>query len=181
MSAPTLYSISREYQVIDQLLAEAEEAGQDLSSPEVAEIVTRWWLALDGDLQAKVERCIPVILEQKALSKSAKAEAARLAAYSKARAARADRIGDAVHAALIAAGKTRVETRLGAACVEGDGGVAPLLLNDGVDPDEVAAQWPDLVRVTTAIDNDAVRRLLASGQPLPFAALGERGTHLKIR
>jgi hypothetical protein len=181
MSAPqTLYAITEEYRALDQLLAEAEEAGQDMSSPEVAEIVTRWWLALDGDLTAKAHRCIAVIREQEGLSELAKAEAARLAAYAASKAARAARVRDAVHAAMQVAHVKRLDTPLGAVTVAANGGKAPLVVAD-VDPLEVQAVYPDLVEVRTTINKAAVRDALEHGQPLPFAVIGERGTHLRIR
>jgi hypothetical protein len=181
MSAPqTLYAITAEYRALDQLLAEAEEAGQDLSSPEVAEIVTRWWLALDGDLKDKAARCIAVIREQEALSSAAKAEADRLATYAASKAARAARVRDMVHAAMTAAQVKRLDTPLGAVTVAANGGKAPLVVDD-VDPLMVQAVYPHLVEVKTTINKEAVREVLASGLPLPFAAIGERGTHLRIR
>jgi hypothetical protein len=182
MSAPqTLYAITEEYRALDQLLAEAEEAGQDLSSPEVAEIVTRWWLALDGDLTAKAHRCIAVIREQEGLSELAKAEAARLAAYAASKAARAARVRDAVHAAMQVAQVKRLDTPLGAVTVASNGGKAPLVVADDVDPLMVQDDYTDLVEVKASINKAAVRDALEHGQPLPFAAIGERGTHLRIR
>lgn len=181
MSAPTLYSISREYQAIDQLLAEAEEAGQDMSSPEVAEIVTRWWVALDGDLKAKAERCVAVIREQEALSDVAKVEADRLAALARSRAARAAKVREMLFVAMQAAGVKRLDTALGGLTVAANGGKAPVVLNDGVDPLAVEQRWPNLVVVERSINKQAVREVLERGEPLPFAALGERGTHLRIR
>jgi hypothetical protein len=181
MSAPqTLYAITAEYRALDQLLAEAEEAGVDLSSLEVAAIVTRWWVALDGDLQAKAARCIAVIREQEALSDAAKAEAARLAAYAASKAARAAKVREMVMTAMQAAQVKRLDTPLGAVTVAANGGKAPLVVDD-VDPLMVQAVYPHLVEVKTTINKEAVREVLASGQPLPFAAIGERGTHLRIR
>jgi hypothetical protein len=181
VSAPqTLYAITADYRALDQLLAEAEEAGVDLSSLEVAAIVTRWWVSLDGDLKAKAARCIAVIREQEALSDAAKAEADRLAAYAASKAARAAKVRQMVMTAMQAAQVKRLDTPLGAVTVAGNGGVAPLVVAD-VDPLEVQALYPELVEVTTTINKQAVRDALEQGLSLPFAALGERGTHLRIR
>lgn len=181
MNAPmTLYAITAEYRALEALLAEAEEAGVDLSSAEVAEIVTRWWLALDGQLTDKATRCVAVIRELEALATAAKTEADRLASYAASKQARANRVRDMVHAAMTAAQVKRLDTPLGAVTVANNGGKAPLVVAD-VDPAEVQALYPDLVEVKTTINKQAVRDALEQGHPLPFAALGERGTHLRIR
>lgn len=181
MSAPlTLYALAREYQALEALLAEAEEAGQDLQSPEVTEIVLRWFDALDGNLVERVTRCVAVINEQKALAKMTDAEVKKLQTLKKRRESRVERLETLMEAVLTWAKLRHVDTPLGTVRIKGNGGIEPMEVDD-VDPAEVAAKWPDLVVVTTTINTAAVRERLKNGESLPFARLLPRGTHLEIR
>lgn len=181
MSAPlTLYALAREYQALEALLAEAEEAGQDLQSREVSEIVLRWFNALDGNLVERVTRCVAVINEQKALKEMTAAEIKKLEVLKKRRESRVERLQSMIEAVLVWAQLRHVDTPLGTVRIKGNGGVAPMQVDD-VDPAEIAQQWPDLVVVTTTINAAAVRERLQRGESLPFARLMPRDTHLEIR
>lgn len=181
MSAPlTLYALAREYQALEALLAEAEEAGQDLQSPEVTEIVLRWFDALDGNLVERVTRCVAVVHEQEALAAITADEIKKLQALKKRRESRVERLETLMEAVLTWAKLRHVDTPLGTVRIKGNGGVAPMQVDD-VDPADIAQQWPDLVVVTTTINAAAVRERLQSGEALPFARLLPRGTHLEIR
>ncbi len=178
---PTLYEITQEYAALDAALAEAEEAGHGPESPEVAAIVTRWFASgLEGVLAEKVGKCLLVIREQEALAYAAGAEANRLQRLTKSREMRAERIRDAVHAAMLATHTKRVETPLGVVSVQGNGGNPPLIVDD-VDPDVIALEYPELVKTTTTIVKSAVGDALRLGGEVPWARFGARGTHLVIR
>lgn len=181
MSAPlTLYALAREYQALEALLVEAEEAGQDLQSREVSEIVLRWFNALDGNLVERLTRCVAVVHEQEALAEITAAEVKKLQALKARRESRVERLKTLMEAVLVWANLRHVDTPLGTVRTKGNGGLAPMHVDD-IDPAEVAAQWPDLVVVTTTINTAAVRERLKNGEALPFARLLPRGTHLEIR
>lgn len=177
----TLRDITAEYQALSQLLDEAEEAGQDLTAAGVVETVARWYGALDGDLTKKATACLAVIRDLTAGADAVEAEIKRLRALEASRRGRAARIRDAVQAAMTIADVKRIDTPLGVFTRAGNGGLQPLHIDPTVDPAEVLATRPDLVIVSTTINNDAVRRAIAAGDDVPFAQLLPRGEHLRIR
>lgn len=180
MSAPTLYHLGADYLALDALLAEAEDAGQDLASPEVVEIVARWFSALDGALEAKAKRVVAVIREETAKADAVDGEVERLRKLAASRRGRVARLKDALHAAMTLAHVKRLDTDLGVVSVCSNGGKQPVVVDD-VDPHVVAVTHPDLVEVRTSLNTDAVRSALADGASLPFARLGDRGEHIRIR
>lgn len=64
--------------------------------------------------------------------------------------------------------------------VANNGGRAPLVV-DAVAPDEVDPDYTKTVPARLELDRDYIRKVLDDGTPLPFARLGERGRHLKVR
>jgi hypothetical protein len=177
----TLRDITAEYQALAQLLDEAEEAGQDLTSPEVVDTVARWYAAMDGNLTQKATACLAVIRDLTAGADAVADEIARLRALEASRRGRAARIRDAVQCAMTIAEVKRIDTPLGVFTRQGNGGLQPLHVDPTTDPAEVLATRPDLVVVTTTINNDAVRKAIAAGDDIPFAQLLPRGEHLRIR
>jgi hypothetical protein len=176
-----MYEITQEYAALDAALAEAEDAGHGPESAEVAAIVTRWFSSgLEGVLAEKIGKCLLIVQEQRALCDVANAESARLHHLAYRRGARADRVLDAVHAAMLATHTKRVETPLGVVSVQGNGGNPPLIVDD-VDPDVIALEYPELVKTTTTIVKSAVGDALRMGGEVPWARFGVRGTHLVIR
>lgn len=181
MSAPTLYHLGGEFLALEQLLDEAEEAGQDLTSPDVVAIIARWFGALEGQLVDKVGRCVAVVREQQAKADVVDGEVARLQRLAASRRGRAARIKDAIHAAMTIAQTRKIDTALGVVSVVANGGKQPLVIDINADPDEVAVSHPALVEVRTAFNSDAVRTALVAGVDLPFARLAPRGEHVRIK
>jgi hypothetical protein len=56
-----------------------------------------------------------------------------------------------------------------------NGGKLPLSIDEGCVPEEYIKKV-----VVESPDKEKIRAALESGEVLPFASLGERGTHLKI-
>lgn len=181
MSAPTLYHLGGEFLALEQLLDEAEDAGQDLTSPDVVAIIARWFSALEGQLVDKVGRCVAVVREQQAKADVVDGEVVRLQKLAASRRGRAARIKDAIHAAMTIAQTRKLDTALGVVSVCGNGGKQPVVVDPAVDPDVVAVTHPDLVEVRTILNTDAVRAALAAGVSLPFAQLAPRGEHVRIK
>lgn len=84
---------------------------------------------------------------------------------------------DRLKFALQQRGISKLETDRYRVGVSNAGGVAPLVI-----PDPTALR-PEFIRVTEVRepDKDAIRKTLQSGQEVPGAHLGERGTCLTIR
>jgi hypothetical protein len=75
---------------------------------------------------------------------------------------------------------------LGKLAVQANGGKTPLELTFGdreLTPDLIAMfdVPPEFVKVTYTLNTDAVRAALEEGVELPWAKLGDRGRHLRVR
>lgn len=104
----------------------------------------------------------------------------------------AQRLKDRLKYWLEVTGNTKVETPYHKIAVQANGGAVPLIwIASGLDgePVEVRDPGPDwvntlpqeYVKQVPTIDNEAIRKSLESGEELPFAKLGDRGFHLRIR
>lgn len=107
------------------------------------------------------------------------AEAEQFRAKAAAREAKAAALKERLMTHLLATGRTRASTATGRAIsVQANGGKVPLRWAFAVDVADVPIE---LTVVRREIDKDAVRVALERGELLPFASLGERGTHLRIK
>jgi hypothetical protein len=86
------------------------------------------------------------------------------------------RLKDRMLGHLLATGRDKVKTESGRTiAVQENGGKIPVMYLEG-------QEVPDDFKVWTAVpDTDKVRAVLESGDVLEFAALGERGRHVRIR
>jgi len=76
-------------------------------------------------------------------------------------------------------GRTKAHTETGRTItVQANGGALPVITPPDIDIRGVPEQF---VKVIRSLDLDAVREELKSGAELPFAQLGQRGTHLRIK
>lgn len=71
----------------------------------------------------------------------------------------------------------KVEGEVYTISVQKNGGVLPLEIYEGMDPND----YPGHTIVRREWDTGAIRQALEDGYELQFARLGERGTHLRIR
>ena len=170
----SLFEIGDEFAQIHALL---HETGGELT-PEIEGHVTAWLESLADEEAAKMDGYAAYIkfLDMEAVA--AKAEAEQWAKRAQVRTNAAKRLKDRVRDHLTATGRTKVTSAKGVVIsVQANGGKPPLEV-DTVDP----ATVPDhLCRVVRSLDGDAVRAAIEAGETLPFARLGDRGTHLRIR
>lgn len=73
---------------------------------------------------------------------------------------------------------TKIETRLHKFWIQDNGGVRPVTIAEGTDPEKVDKCYQ---RVTVSIDTEAVRADLEAGIDIPWATLGERGESLRVK
>ena len=70
----------------------------------------------------------------------------------------------------------------GKKCIQGDTYKFTIVKNGGKQPMTIDGDVPDdYMKVVFEPDTDRIRKDLEAGQPLPFAHLEERGTHLLIK
>lgn len=170
----TLFDITADLQALDDLLA---EAGGDVTDPRVDQAVSHWMDELDVDLRTKVDNYAAFIREMEARSAERKAEAQRLQARASADASSATFLKMRLKMALELRGLAKLETARYRVAVSYNGGSLPVLV-------EAEANIPqEFIReqVIRDIDKDKLRQALESGQAIPGARLGARGTRLSIR
>lgn len=166
-----LYELTQEMVELDNLLSQAE----DPDSPEIFDAIQRA-LALHDEREAKVDAYCCLIAEIGARAAARKAEAARLAENARAAEGHVKRLKTRLLESFNAMGIGKLETERFTVSVARNGGLVPLEIND-VDPATLPAEYQ---RVTISVDNEKVRAALANA-PLPFAKLGERGQHVRIK
>jgi hypothetical protein len=178
VSAPTLYTLAEGFRALTELLEQLDEQHGDANAD--AAVVAQWIADLDGQVAAKLESVGRYLRMQELSAEAAHTEAERLRAQAARHERRVARVKDAVMHLLDAAALKRIETQTFSFTVAGDGGRAPVVVDD-VDPADVAATHPELVAVVTQINKPAVREHLERGGSLPFARLAPRGRHLRVR
>lgn len=129
---------------------------------------------LDGEIDIKADGYAKLIKEFEATAEKFKAESLRLQARQKAYQNKCERLKDNLYRAMIATGKTEIPNDLFKIKIQANGGLAPLIINEGV---EIPQEYQ---KVKVDIDTTKIREALKT-QELPFASLGERGTHLVIK
>jgi len=168
----TLLDITEDLQALDDLLT---EAGGDVTGIEAT--VDAWLAELEQDLKGKVDNYAALITAMNARAEVRKAEADRLYHRAKVDAGNAKFLRDRLKFALEQRGVSKLETARYRVGVSKVGGAIPIIIPD------LAAVPSDFIRVTEIRqpDKDAIRKALESGQQVPGAALGARGTCLTIR
>ena len=169
-----LYAIRADVLAISDILEEAEG---DLSACTPA--LELWLAALENEQAEKLDSFIDLIKTLRMEAVAAKAEKDQWAAKEKARTNRADYLERMLREHLEATGQRKVTTATGrTVAVVANGGKPPVVYAEAVDP---AAVPEEFRRVKTEIDTQRVQLFLESGGSLPFARLGERGSHLRVR
>lgn len=166
-SMPSMYAMNES--LLSALQTLADNGG--ILTPELESI-----LAFDeANFEQKAESYCHVIADLKGKIAGAEMELERLTQLHAAYTAQAKdlktRLRDAV---ALRGGKAQAGTF--ALRVQQNGGKTPVKLDDSLNPESL----PDDLRVVKFSPNvDAIRAKLEAGESLPFAALGERGTHLR--
>ena len=81
------------------------------------------------------------------------------------------------------AGANKIETKLHKFAISKNGGKTPVHLSERIRPEDMYDHpaYQGFVRVVYEWDMGVIRNALEDGTNLPFATLGERGTHLRVR
>lgn len=172
----SLFNIEADLLALDQLIEEREG---DISDPAVESAVVAWFESLKEDEGRKLDGYCFWIKALEGEAKTAKAEADNYAAKARSRENRAKWLKDRLKLHLELTGQKKIETpKLHTISIVANGGSLPVVLSLDFKIDDVPSQF---VKVTKSIDTDAVRIELQAGNQLPFATLGPRGQHLRIK
>jgi hypothetical protein len=166
---PTLYDIDHDLLNVEELLAAGAE-------DEAAALLEQFRQQLEQDRAAKVDNTCAFIRELLARAEARKAEAERFIALSRTDGNLADRLKAMLLDHLRLHGVKKLETERFRLTRAANGGRLPLEVT--LPAEELPEEY---VRTTKAADMEAIREAVEGGEELPFARLGERGEHLRLR
>jgi len=172
MAKRTLLDISDDMQALDDLL---QEIGGDLSDPAVEAAVDAFFNELSTDMGNKVDNYAALITMIRGRAKIRKDEARRLTDRVRVDERAADALADRLKYVFEKRGIQKMETARFRVSVANNGGLAPLLIDDGAEIPEAYQ------RVVREPDKTALRDALEKGVELDGVRLGQRGTSLRIK
>lgn len=173
----TLFEISDELAAIEELLTENDgEIGDDAAG----ETLEAWFDQLTDARDAKIDDYCRLIASVTARANARTEELARLGALVDTDENTIKRLKTALHNFMIERGVTKIETPLHRLTIAKNGGKPPLVIPEAwrEDPASAPEQYH---RAVIHLDTELIRADLAGGEEIPGCAIGERGTHLRIK
>lgn len=166
-----LYEISEDLRLLEDTLLVAEDE-------EAAEMLASWADELRNEQEAKVEGVIRMLREAAARAEARRAEAQRFTALAQRDERLVDRLKKLVLEDMESLALRRLETPSFRLSRCRNGGLVPIRFDPHAEPADVDERWQRLP--PPEWDTEAIRAALEAGEELEFAALGERGHHLRI-
>jgi hypothetical protein len=171
----SVFEIGADLQALADLMDEAPGGELD---PEAALVLDRWFADLAADQARKLDGYVSLIRHCETMAAAARETAERFARKAQAEENKARRLKQRLLDYLDFTLQPKAVTASGwTVAGQSNGGAVPLEI-DAVSLEAVPRQFVTTVEV---IDKAAIRSALAAGDSLPFARLGERGRHLRIR
>lgn len=172
----SLFDIGEDLLALESLI---ESLDGDISDPAVDAAITEWFAEMAQNQGAKCDNYVALIRKWEMESSAAKAEAEQYAKAAKVREARITRLKERLKQHMELTRQTKIETPTGRTiAIQNNGGSVPLIIDANVQPDRLEERFQ---RKTITLDAEAVRKALDAKETLPFAQLGQRGTHLRIK
>lgn len=167
---PTLIELTEDLQALEAAFDGAEDQ-------ESLEILLSAYLAADADRTQKLEGYAGLITELEARSLARETEAKRILALAKSDANRAVAMRSRLLWYWQEQGLGKVETTRFRINIVANGGKLPLIIDDeGALP---TSFWHTITQ--RELDKDAIREVIAAGEDVPGAHLGERGHRISIK
>lgn len=132
-----------------------------------------WLEATEVEIDQKIEAWAVVIEEKEAFVTKRKERNRILYEAIQVEERQIDSMKKKVVEVMKLVGKPKIKTDLFTISIANNGGAMPVKVTGDVPKDYQFAIWKN--------DTDKIREVLQSGQELPFAVLGERGQHLRIK
>lgn len=162
-----LHDLTEQYEVLLDMMYD----------PEVDEQTVRDTMeAIWGEIEDKADGYAKIIFGMKADIEVLQAEERRLQARRQSLEARQKWLKENLMVNMQAIGKEKFKTALFSFSIQKNGGKEPLVIDGGIE--DIPGKF--LIPQPPAVDNDAVRALLAEKQ-VDWAHLEPRGVHLGIR
>ena len=163
----TLYSLTQDYKNLLDLAGSAD--------PEEIKTFNDTLEAVLGTIEVKADGYAAVMTEIEGRANIVAKEINRLKAIEDRLVATHKRMEERLKTAMEEIGTKEIKTDLHRFKIVGNGGKAPMIVDEGCVPDEYMKK-----EVKMSPDKDKIRKALESGECLTFAHLEERGTRLKI-
>ncbi len=171
----TLFSIGDDLRALMDLL---DESGGEIT-PATHTTLEAWFAEVGRDQSNKLDGYACLIRQLEMEATAATAEKEQWAKKAQARENSAKRLKERLKLYMELSRQDKLQTSTGRIiALQNNGGLLPLELAPTIDPNKLA---PAFQRVKVDVDTDAVRAVLEAGQELPFAKLGARGRHVRIR
>lgn len=162
----TLYELTTQYQMLLDL--------GDSDDPDDQEAFRNTLEGLDYELDLKADDYAAVLMQLDGRAAMIDKEIERLSAIRVAITNNTNRMKQMLQWSMESTGRTEIKTPLHTFKIVKNGGKAPLLIDEEDVPDSYK-------RVIVEIDRPKIREALEAGEELPFASMGERGSHLRIK
>lgn len=159
----TLYELTTDYK---QLLESGLDADDKQAFADTLEAVI-------GDIEVKADSYATVMAELEARKDDIDREVKRLNERKSALNNSIKRMKERLLEAMYAMGKREIVTALHTFRIQKNGGSRPLEITG-----DVPVAWQ---KITIETDTERIRAALENGMELPFAQLGERGEHVRIK
>ncbi len=160
----TLYEITGQYLELYEMLESADEVE--------AKVIMDTLDGMDGELEEKADGYAKIMADLDAEALKFEKEADRLAARAGQLRNRIRMLKERLKAAMILCDRRKFKTGFYSFSICKNGGAAPMEVDETAVPDDYMKKIPDTSKI---------REALTEGKVLPFAALKERGEHLRIK
>lgn len=164
----SLFAIGEHFYALESLLIENEG--------EIDEHIDQWLEEYEAKESDKIDAYCYIIQKFEDIAAEAKRLAERSMTYSK----KARSLKERLKFYLENRGKDKLETNRFTLRICGNGGLLPVQLNEGIEPEELPDQF---VRIYREADYSTLREAIEKGDKvaLQFAKVLPRGTHLRIK
>lgn len=137
---------------------------------------TRLLEEIERDIQRHAAGYASIIRQIEADAKTCQQEAKDMANRAESLKRKAEWLKGRVKTAMELIGATKIECSTVTVAIQDNGGVLPVVISEDKVPKKYMYK-----HIEERIDRDKIRSELEAGKSLPFAMLGERGSHLRIR
>lgn len=173
----SIYNISADLAALAAVMTDLDG---EIPEGEIGEALENWFTSLTEERDEKVASYCALITHLEADADFAEAESRRIAAIAKANRNAVDRLKGRLKAFFEQHDIKKLDLGIFKPRIQANGGALPLIVPDEwkVFPENAPEQFH---KIEIKLNTDAIRDAIRNDQSPEGCALGERGTHLRIR